>query len=323
MKRKRLRKSKKRIFFIPCDKKGIPLKEVIAVHRQFRSSRALSGNLGDGFLYAMNPIFRNVRNEFLKRGFSFTEENICHYFSFPLMSLDDVIAARAVPYRDNFSWLGVLEKRAPGKFTLSELKRSELQFNYLFHESAHFIAHSVFFGRIHPAAVPKNSDSLLKILLGESFANTVECLSSAFAEGEMGAYFLDANCHFRSNEKEVTVIRESLKKIGVEGVARILLAAFLYSNFMYEILGRKEKKLIFEFSGIQKKTSIEALIRIGLQLSVQFRSTTTHLHLLKIGYEADLAKLMRFDPVARLLKKENSSLKEKAEFLAAVIGRVP
>ena len=314
-------KSPKHILFLPWDKNGIPLSEVLAVHEQFRPRHALPDNLGDGFLLTMNPIYRNLRAEFVKRGFSFTQKDFCFYFSFPLMSLDDALEARKIPYRNNFHWLKLLEERAPGQFTLTELKRSELQFNYLFHESAHFIAHSVFFGDTPPRKVAKNSDSLLKILLGEAFANAVECISSVFAEGEIGSYFLDANCHYRASEKEVRLIRSSAEKFGYAAVVRVLMAAFLYSNFLYEKVGSREKKQIRDFSLVREKKSIDTLLRIGLQLCEQFRTTTTHLHLVKTGFPADLDKQMRFDPLARLLKKENIALRDKAYLLAEIACR--
>jgi hypothetical protein len=59
-----------RLQFEKYDKNGIPLKEVITVHKLFKGAKTLPGNLGDGFLYATNPVFRSIRDEYLKRGFS-------------------------------------------------------------------------------------------------------------------------------------------------------------------------------------------------------------------------------------------------------------
>lgn len=303
---------KKKLKFEKLDAKGIPLAEIILAHRQF--SGGIADNLGDSFLYTLNPIYRNVRDDFLRRGFTFTQENLGGYFSFPLMALDDVMAAGVVPYRANFPWLEILEKRAPGKFTLTELKRSELQFNYLFHESAHFIAHSVFFGKTKLVDVPKNQDSLLRILIGESFANVVEAMSAALAQGEIASYFLDANCHFRSSEKEVATILRAAKRFGFEATARVLLGAFLYSNFLHEKLNARQVAKIHRFSRLPKSALISPLVKIGLQLSEQFRTTTTQLHLVKVGF-IDLK--LGFDPIDRLLK--DSTLVGKTEELVQVI----
>lgn len=309
----------KKLQFEKCDPLGIPLRELIAVHRQFRPGMRLAGNLGDGFLCAQNPVFRNIRQECLRRGFSFTNRESGPYYAFPLMSLDAVIEARRIPYRDNFVWLEILEKQVPGKFTLTELKRSELQFNYVFHESAHCIAHAVFFGRARFSRLPKNADTLLRILLGEAFANMVECLSAVFAEGEIGGYFLDGNCHFRANVKEAKELRRAVKKWGLEKTGRVLLAAFLYANYLVDRLGRKELARIREFAGLEKSAEITALAKIGTELSEQFRTTTTHLHLIKMGFPSALGVMMRGDPLLRLEK--NAGLRAKALELAAIAAR--
>lgn len=299
-----------RIPFAKIDPKGIPLAEVIAVHRQFSPKGGLPGNIGDAFLLATNPVFRNVREDFLRRGFRFTTEDPCHYFSFPLMSLDEIIRIKQVPYRVNFPWLEVLRDRG---FTLTELKRSELQFNYIFHECAHFIAHDVLF----KGAVPKNEDSLLKILVGEAFANSVECLASAFVEGEMEGYFLDANCHFRLNQAETKAVRLAGRKFGYRATALSLMGAFIYANFMYKKLGLAEREEIRKLAGLSE--SFDSVVRIGMGLSDIFRSTTTQLHLIKVGFDPDLEKLMRFDPVKRVngtpaLKRKLAELAEIAVF---------
>lgn len=315
------KKQKRRLAFGRLDQKGIPLAEVIAVHEQFRGKNTLPANLGDGFLYAQNPVFRSVRREYLRLGFSFTQHDFCDYFAFPLMALDEVTTAGKIPYRNNAVWLKKIEKATPGTFTLTTLKRSELQFNYLFHESAHFIAHAAFFGKKRVAALPKDQGTLLRIMLGEALANTVECLSAAFAEGEIETYFLNANCHFRANAKEVKVLRRGVEKLGTEAVACILFASFLYSNFLFERLSKKQKTLILTFAKAPKAKLTNDLVHIGLQLSEEFRQTTTPLHLWKLKFPSNLPRLLQFDPLARLLKPENSLLRSQVSALLALLAR--
>jgi hypothetical protein len=306
---------KLKLSFEKFDPSGIPLTELIAVQKQFRVYSRLPENLGDGFLSATNPVFRNIRVEFRRRGFKFTHQDLNGYFAFPLMSLDEAIFSRKVPYYRNASWLEKLEKAAPGKFTLSELRRSELKYNYLFHESAHCIAHDAFFGRKDIRRVPKNRQALLKVFLGEAFANTVEALSYAFAEGEIGGYFLDANCHFRASEREMLTLQRAVAKFGAERTALVLMGAFLYSNYLFEKLNGKQRKLIGELAGFEAPP---ALIRIGLQLNEEFRTATTPLHLVKTGFPKDLGKWMRQDPLKDLLRDKD--LLAKARRLAAIAG---
>lgn len=299
----------KRLRFSLPDRSAISLAEIISAHLCFSSKNSLSNNLGDGFLIANNPIFRNIRIEVLNRGYRFTTNDFCHYFSYPLMCLDNVIAAKRIPYRENFYWLNELEKQRPGLFSLIDLKRGGLQFNYLFHESAHCVAHSVFFGEKKHSNISKNKDSLLPVLLGEAFANSAECLASLFAEGEIGSYFLDANCHFRSSEKEAAIIWRYVNALGFEAVAKVLLCAFLYSNFMYQSLKLKEERLIKKMANISNQKNIKPLLEMGLSLCEQFRSDTTQLHLMKMGYKGDLNSLTNYDPLEKILKKKSLSNK--------------
>lgn len=307
---------KPKLSFEKFDPNGIPLSELIAVQKQFRVYSRLPENLGDGFLSATNPIFRNIRMEFLRRGFKFTHHDLNGYFAFPLMSLDEAIHARKVPYYRNAPWLEKLEKAAPGKFTLSEMRRCELKYNYLFHESAHCLAHDSFFGRKNIRRVPKNRHALLMVFVGEAFANTVEALSYAFAEGEIGGYFLDANCHFRASEREMLVLRRAVGKIGAERTALVLMGAFLYSNYLFEKLSRRQLGLIDKLAGVEAPAS---LVNIGLQLNEDFRTATTPLHLVKTGFPLDLKKWMKADPVKELLAAKD--LRAKAKGLAAIAGR--
>lgn len=274
------------------DPKGIPLSELIAVHRQFESK--LSQNIGDGYLMEFNPIFRNIRQAFFQYGFSFSSPDP-HYDSFPLMSLDDIYSEKKVPVRNNIFWLEELNK-IPG-LTLTELKKSELQFNYLFHESAHFIAHKILFGDCEMKAVPVTKESLLKILIGESFANTVESLAALYAEGEIGSYFLDANCHYRLSAQEVKVLEKSVKENGFQKTFRLVFASFLSANYLVQRPSKKELSSILKFAGV-KKAQKEL---IGYGLSEIFRTNTTQLHLMKLGFPDDLNGWLDIDPVAELM----------------------
>lgn len=306
----------KKLSFEKFDLHGIPLSELIAVEREFRPHSRLPGNLGDGFLCATNPVFRRIRKDVRRRGYSFSTQDLGGYFSFPLMSLDEAIDARKIPYRKNSGWLEKIEKSAPGRFTLTELKKSELKFNYLFHESAHCIAHDVLFGGVSVRRAPKNADSLLKIFLGEAFANSVEAFASVFAEGEIGAYFLDANCHFRANEREVRALRNGIRKFGPEATVLALMGAFLYSNYLFESLSAKQMGRIANLAGVKPQPSLSAIVRIGLQLNEEFRTKTTLLHLVKTGFPTRIDALLRGDPLVRVLKAP--VLKRKMEELARI-----
>jgi hypothetical protein len=298
---------------------GAPVSHLLQAHGQFTPPRSLPGNLGDGFLCTFNPVFRSLRREARLRGARFSDRADPAYYSFPLMSLDDAIDKRVIPYRANAQWLARL---APLGFTVGDLKNGELQFNYLFHESAHFVAHVEFFKRGKISRAPKNADTLLAIMVGEAFANMVECLASAYAEGEIGSFFLDANCHFRANEREVKTLRASIAEFGGAPTARALLAAFLYSNYLRERLSKAELARVARFAGIPPNPFLARLARVGLQLNEKFRTVTTPLHLRKCGFPAlKLPSLFSGDPLSLLLDPRRARLRGGAERLAVIAAQ--
>jgi hypothetical protein len=198
----------------------------------------------------------------------------------------------------------------------------ELQYNYLFHESAHLIAHDELFGRRAPRSLPKSEATLLGVMLGEAFANAVECLSSAFATGEIGSFFLDANCHFRASEREVKVLAKAGRAFGWEATMRVILGSFLYANYLVERLNAAELARLREFAGLPERAPIRKLAAIGLQLDLTFRTVTTPLHLRKTGFRGrDLPKLFSADPLRLLLATRNIKFRRASERLAGIATR--
>lgn len=291
--------SKNRLKFLPIDKNGIPLTEVILAHKQYQSIKCIRHNLGDGFLFETNPIFRTIRERFLAANYSFTMLDRVNYYSFPLMSLDNILNQKKIPYRNNFIWIEILNEKIP-KFTLTELKKCELHFNYILHDSAHFVAHEVLFGKKRMSNVPINKKSLLKILLGEAFANTTECFAALYSEGEISSYFLDANCYFRLSAKEIKLIQKSVEINGFHATFLTLLFSFLYSNYLYT---KPSKNILAQIGTYTKlKNPSVSLMRIPFQLSEIFRSNTTQMHLMKLGFQKHLNKWIAIDPVAYIRK---------------------
>lgn len=302
---------KARLKLAPLDPKGIPIGEILVVHQQFQPKYSIADNIGDGFLLKNNPIYRKIRENFLARGFSFTPSGL-HYYTFPLMSLDVIYAQKSVPFRNNVFWLKELEKIP--NFTLTELKKCELRFNYLLHECAHFIAHKELFGDQEMNQLPVTKDSLLRILIGESYANSVETMAAIYAEGEIEHYFLDANCHYRLDAKEVRAIKKLVSEHGSQKTFLLILASFLQANYLVHKPNASEIRSMAKFSGIKKipKTPI------GFGLSEIFRTNTTQLHLMKLGFPADLNGWLECDPVAELLKPKSKELRDRVADLAAI-----
>lgn len=234
------------------------------------------------------------------------------------MGLDKILAEGVVPYRDNFTCLERLEAQAPGRFGLEAVYRFELGFNYVFHESAHCLAHREF----APITEKSRSFALLKILLGEAFANTAECLSSAFVTGEIGAYFLKANAHFTLDLEDSALLIRVAREIGFQNTAKALIYSFFYSNSLYLSLGEAERRSIAALAEIKTPPGgFERLTDIALSLSERFRTETSFLYLIKLGFSQDDFALFQQDPAITLASEEAAPLKESVANLAALLTK--
>ncbi len=283
----------------PPPQGSIALSEIIALHKKHSSPLALTGNIGDPYLLATNTIYRNIREDFLRRGYRFELNGNHKYFVFPLMSLDHLMETRVVPYRDNFQWLEILEEKTPGRFGLEAVRRFDLRKNYLLHEAAHCIAHEELMGLGGPE---KDTASLLIISAGESFANTVECLSSLFLEGEISNYFLAQNIYHVQPFTEVAAILTMARSAGFSATAHLLFYSYLYANFLHTSLGSKEKELLLRFCRLKDlPEGGEQAIKAGLNLSELFRMNTSVLYLMQQGFSDQIIEKRNEDPLELML----------------------
>jgi hypothetical protein len=152
--------------------KGISL-ERLADLDDCPSPGAIADAVGDRYLCRHNPIFANIRGAALRAGYRFSAEDTPlwrDYQSCALLTLPQILSGRVIPYHDTGNTFLRLRQRYPDAapspfFILGNLKR-----NYVFHESAHCVAHSVLTG----------GEFVLEAMFAESFANTVERLGTVF-----------------------------------------------------------------------------------------------------------------------------------------------
>jgi hypothetical protein len=323
--------SPKKLSFYRCDDKGIPLSFLIQAHCKYdsdkkSSARILKENIGDAFLYHENPIFRNIRDEYLKRGFSFSATDFCDYNAFPFMALDELIDAGKIPYLRNFRWIKRLHESCRGKLSCSELQYLNINYNYLLHESAHFIGHDVFFGRDSLNQITKTVETLLQVLVCESYANTAEAIALVFAKGAFGPYFLRANSYIFYPKEKLALLLSFVEKYGHSSTTRIYFASQLYANFLYNFLDVSEIEKICAFAGLECISEVETLARIFINSSagssVVFRTKTTPFHLLKIGFDYDLLNSIDRDPLDFINEPGLECIRQKIDQLLGILERI-
>jgi hypothetical protein len=161
---------------------ALALSYVLDSHNKFVNCSPLKDNLGDGYLFKHNIIFRNFRELVDKLGFQFTKDDFCNYTAFSLAALPKILSQSRIPYFDNVSVMNELENKKPGVITDIGWCQS-LQGNHILHESAHGVAEHLFTNEV--CAGPGLADhrwKLVRALLGEATANTAEVVGSLYAE---------------------------------------------------------------------------------------------------------------------------------------------
>ncbi len=294
-----------------CRERVIRLEELILLQHRCHGPRRLSESVGDGFLYLNNPYFRRVRDAALRSGFRFTVHDERAYFGFPLIHLDSILSTRRIPYRPSFTALEHLEHSRPGFFTLADLRQNRPTPNYLLHESAHAVAFHGLFGRPRdvPSALSEPS-ALVRLMLGESFAMSAEYFAACAVQGQAHAWFFSISSYRHRTQKK-RAVGQLIEHHGFDPVARAVLLAFLYNNFLVDRLKPRQVERIVALAGAGSSLGRkpEALRTLGgalnglMVMSPEFRYDTARLFLTMFGRSRNIRRELAADPLD-LLEQE-------------------
>jgi len=283
--------------------------------------------VGDGYLYLHNPFFRRVRDAALRAGYRFSLNDERSYFGFPLVHLDSILATRVIPYRPSFPALAHLERRRPGFFTLADLQQNRPAPNYLLHESAHAVAFHGLFGRPEdvPAALSLPS-SLLKVMLGESFAMTSEYFAACAVRGQPHGWFFSISSYRHRTQKK-KAIGELLERHGFDFVGHAVLLAFLCNNFLVDRLSSKDVARLAELAdaGQARRFGAGELRRLrdtlnGLMvMSPEFRYDTARLFLTMFGRSRNVRRELSEDAL-ELFARDDRARAATERLIALLAG---
>lgn len=307
-------------------KGGMLLQELIELQRRCHGPARLAESVGDGYLYLHNPYFRRVRDAALEAGFRFSLKDEHAYFGFPLIHLDSILSSRTIPYRPSFVALQHLERARPGFFTLADLRQNRPSPNYLLHEGAHAVAFDALFGRPKDvAAALAEPSSLVKALLGESFAMTAEYLAACAVRGQPHGWFFSISSYRHRTQKKKAV-GELLHRHGSGFVSRALMFAFLYNNFLVDRLTFAQVLRLAAVAdpNLARRLSRTALRALGstlnglMVMSREFRYDTARLFLTMFGRSRNMRRELSADPLELLENDERA--RSALPRLAAVLG---
>lgn len=277
------------------------IRDLLRIHDRHSPAHSLPEVIGDGYLYANNPIFREIRKRALRSGYRFVLRPASPYFTAPLFSLPLILATKSIPFRDNVGWIRKLEKSQPGFLEARDLEG--LLANPTAHEAAHCVAHSGLNGK----SLVKNNptqQAVLKCLLEESYANAVEQMAGLFNEDcPESQWFWTKNSHLSGSS--LRGLHVSIQEFGDENAFLLGWMFYLYSNFLLTRVGVRENKRIFDFLGLSKQSlsrssvrnAVSSIASVTLKLNPRFRFVATRGYFRRLGFTQPLHELVRFDPL--------------------------
>ncbi len=290
----------------------VKLNELLQHHEKAHGPISIHLSIGDGFLIKHSFIFRNIRNESLRLGFSYTNEDFCHYNVMPYLSLQAILREKRIPYFDNVSVLFEIEKKHPKRFFCDEILM--VKPNYCLHESSHCIADTVLQNiTLDPAFFSAEQAQVFGLIMAESFANTVESLTNLTNTSASQKLFFDLNSYVTHDDETEIFFRKANDLIGFENLYNIVYASYILSNCLQPAANRRNfasilQNLIPESSLLTKATESAAVRKVfdhSFDLGLDFREHTTEFFCAMMGTKASVRKLLNID-LAQLLNETDT-----------------
>ena len=281
------------------------LKALLREHSKYsRAPGALSGALGDGYLLAKNPVYRNVRRATLRAGYRFSSKRFHDYDVLALTQLPKILKSKTLPYYDNANALIEVEKRFPNRFLYGDVPA--IKANTAFHESAHAWAHEIVKKVLPTRKNTTPREQVLTLLVQEAFANACESFSNFYAKNQTHNEFLYKNSYIMEDDIKRSLIRSSVRILGKRRAFELLFFSFLYANFIstnralknsdrvLELIFRERPRERMKLKSADRKTLRNAL-KIGFDLDQDFTIFTSGFIFQTLGLDRDLSKLLAFD----------------------------
>lgn len=286
------------------------INRLIEAHLKFEA-QGLPGSFGDGYLMAHNRYFRQIRNAALKIGFLPSSAKNEAYEAFPLLHLEDLLAAKTLPYTNNFAAFKDLTKMQLDALTWDDV-HGNLKQNFVFHEAAHGVIRAWADPLLGPhqlesQTLPFQQKFVLRMLMEESFANTCELMAIVDLVDSVHRCFFELNSYMNNFEQR-THLKNAVESIGESNVIRFLFLAYLQSNFLRSGIDDSQFRAMLQlvetaaadfspgFSKDPKNLkTLRALAKIAFQLSDRFRVQTTAFHLRLAGIQTSQQQLFDFD----------------------------
>ncbi len=285
---------------------AILISEILALHNSYSAENMHADILGDAFLINENRIYRNVKATALQIGCRYTEA-WPQYLSLPFHELNKIIVSKNIPYVPSARMLQEIENQRPNVLTTAQLQPPE---SYHLHEAAHVIADSLFAKTL----LQTKEEKILKAILCESFANTVDALACVYATSEMHQYFLVHNCYMNPDKEDLDAMLSLIERLGFKRTVMLVLIGYLHSNFMRQEFSQQN---ILEIAG-ENSADTDAIVQMCEKLDPLFRVQTTEMYLRLEGYDGEVFEILDF-PFMQILK-QNADFRLAMDSMAHILN---
>lgn len=269
------------------------INEALSLHDAVTADGGHPDILGDGYLMTHNPVYRNIKLRARAIGSAFVEA-WPKYLLMPFNELDVIVRQKKIPYVPSAKMLREIEAKRPGVFTTDEMRTPE---SYHLHEAAHVVAEDACAG----LSLRSRDDQVLKTILCESFANTVDALACVPANNELHRFFIEQNCYMKPRKTAMEAMQRLIDRLGFRFTFMLTLSSYLHANFLREstspeMITDLAKRLAPEAT-LTTKLMKDALTisRLGDKLDPLFRVQTTSMYFKLIGFDDDIYDILDFD----------------------------
>ena len=289
--------------------------EILEIQEAYRHAGSHDDILGDGFLLQSNPIYRNIKTFALKIGCQYIEA-YPEYLLLPFHELPRIVESRKIPYIPSARLMKDVERGRPGLFATEDLPMPE---SYHLHEAAHVIAEHF----LKDVKLSSPQERILKALMAESFANTIDALACVSAADDIHYFFIKQNCYMFPHKKIIQAMNNLIETMGFRFTFMLTFFTYLNANFLTKPLSKKSVQELIERYAPDAKTSVKlqrdirTVCGIGEKLDPLFRVTTTGNYLKQQGFEGEIQDLLHF-PFMKIFAK-NREFGKAAEGLCGVV----
>jgi hypothetical protein len=269
-----------------------PIRELLFHHEKFANRTTLPGNLGDGFLYAQNPVYRRARDLSAAFGYTYSNVDFCNYVAMPLGALPEILKQKRIPYVENASALQRLENERPDTFHIQELSR--LKTNVILHESCHAVAESL---------MPNGTThSAFAVFFSEGFALGCEAAGNLFIDSEPHRRFYELNCYGDCflEESVSHKLREASVALGLDCTLQLTHLSYLSALFCGDPFDRRRAIRVLELLSKNSESELsvqlaQSVLNVGKRLNVGFVLKTSAFYMKLIGLDQDFETIQGVD----------------------------